>query len=132
MGNGIQRRASLTYQHLARLRQGIQVRIVAVTLIGELLHRRVLEIAGADAQDRQEDAALSLALDQTNQLVLAGHADVEVAVGGQDDTVDSPSNVLLARRLIRQRDACRAIGRTARTQPRDGVVDHLLAVAGRR
>ena len=38
---------------------------------------------------RQEHAALALRFDQAHELAFAGDADVEVAVGGEDDAVDA-------------------------------------------
>ena len=61
---------------------------MAVAVVGQLLHRRVLEVAHAEAEHGQEDAALALLLDQAHQLGLAGDADVEIAVGAEDDAIE--------------------------------------------
>ena len=50
---------------------------------------------------------LALLLDQPHERVLAGDADVEVAVGGQDHAVDAAVDEVLARRSGR-RAGCRA------------------------
>ena len=42
-----------------------------------------------NAEHGEEDAAFALLFDQADQLVLAGDADVEVAVGGEDHAVDA-------------------------------------------
>ena len=42
---------------------------MAVPLVGELLQRGVLEVAHAEAEHAQEDAALGLGLDQADELV---------------------------------------------------------------
>ena len=45
----------------------VDVGVVAVALVGELLERGVLEVAHAEAEHAQEDAALGLGLDQLDR-----------------------------------------------------------------
>ena len=45
-----QRAARLSHEHLACLLQRIEVGVIAVPLIGEHLHRRVLQVARADTE----------------------------------------------------------------------------------
>ncbi len=89
LGDGHERRASFGNQHSPGLVQRVQVRVVAVAAVGQLLHRRILEIAGANAEHREEDALLALLFNQAYQLALARHPDVEVSVCGKDDAVDA-------------------------------------------
>ena len=82
---------------LLRFLQRVEVRVVAVALVGEHLHGRVLQVPFADAEHRQEHAALPFLARSVEQLVVAGHADVEVAVGGEDHAVDAVAIEVLAR-----------------------------------
>ena len=79
----------------------------------------------------QEDAALGLALDQPDQLVLAGHADVEVAVGGQDDAVRALLDEVLDRGVIGELEPRAAVGRAAGLEALERREDLGLLVAGR-
>ena len=54
-------------QHAPRFLQRVEIRVVAVPLVRQHLHRRVLEIAGADAEDREEHAGVALALDEVRR-----------------------------------------------------------------
>lgn len=85
--DGEQRTSQLVDQHLPRLQRAIDVGVVAVPVLGELLHLGVLQIPLSEAQDREEDAALTLLLDEAHHLGVAGDTDVEIAVGGEDDAV---------------------------------------------
>src|SRR4029453_19587380 len=100
-------------EDLARLVERVEVGIVPLALVGQPLHRRVLQVTRADTQHGEEDAALALLFDQTDQLILAGHADVEVAVGGQDHAVHAAADELLAGKAVGQRDAGPAVGAAA-------------------
>ena len=81
VGDREQRGAHLLDQHAPRLEQAVDVRVVPVAVISELLHLRVLQIAGPEAEDAEVDARLALPLDQLDELAAARHPDVEVAVG---------------------------------------------------
>ena len=70
LGDGDQRRAHLLDQHLVGLARRVDVGVVAVALVGELFEVAVLDVAHAEAEHAQEDAALGLGLDQPDQLVL--------------------------------------------------------------
>ena len=111
---------SLLDEHLARLVERVDVGVVAVAAVGELLQRRVLEVAHAEAEHGQEHArscALSsISRDQARPGSV--DADVEVAVGGEDDAVDAAlDEVSAAAMLVGQLDARAAVGRAARLQP---------------
>ena len=51
-----QRAAHLLHEHLARLEQVVDVGVVAVPVVGELLHLRVLVVPHAEAEDGEERA----------------------------------------------------------------------------
>src|SRR5207248_2285653 len=59
------------------------------------------------------------------------HADVEIAVGSEDDAVEAALDVVLLRYLVRQFDARSAVGRTAGLESVDGGGDGLLAMPQR-
>ena len=59
---------------------------------------------------------------------MAGHADVEVAVGREDHAVDAAALEVLARGGVGELDAGRAVGRTAGVKAGDGAVDVGLAI----
>ena len=128
LGDGHERRSGFRDQHAPRFLQRIEVRVVAVPLIRQHLHRRILEIGFTDAEDGQEDPALALALDEARQFGLAGDADVEVAVGGEDDAVDAVLDEVLAGEIVGQLDTGGAVGRAAGVELLDGSVDGGLLV----
>ena len=132
LGDGHERRARFLHEHAMRLVDRIEVGVVPIALVRQLLHRRVFQVAGTDAEDREKHAALPLALDQPHQVVLIDHADVEVAVGGEDHAIDAALEELLARGLIREANARAAVGRAARLQLGDRPVDRFFLVAGGR
>ena len=89
LGDGDERAAHLLHQHLAGFRDVVDVGVVAVALIRELLERRVLVVAHAEAEHAEEHATLCSLFDQAREIALIGDADVEVAVGHQDDAIDA-------------------------------------------
>ena len=94
--------AHLLDQHLPRLQEVVDVVEVAVAVVGDLLHLRVLQIAGSEAQHGQEDARVALLLDQAHHLGVAGCAHVEVAVGRQHDPIVAAVDEVLACSLVSQ------------------------------
>ena len=68
LGDRHQRAAHLLDEDLAGLGHRVDVGVVAVALVGERLHLGVLEVAAAEAEDGEEDAALRLLLDQPVEL----------------------------------------------------------------
>ncbi len=131
LGDGHQGPAELGHQHLLRLGQGVDVGVVAVALVGQHLQRLVLVVAHAVAERGQEDAAAGLVLDQPLQVVQAGHADVEVTIGGQDHPVDAAFDEMLGRDVVSLLDAAGTVGRAAGLQAIDGVQDCAPVAAGR-
>jgi hypothetical protein len=93
--------------------RAVDVGVVAVALVGQLLHRVVVEVAAAEAEDGEEHAALALVLDALDELLVAGQADVEVAVGREDDAVDAVLDEVLAGLRVGEGDAGAAVGRAA-------------------
>jgi hypothetical protein len=92
----------------------------------------VVEVAAAEAEDGEEHAALALVLDALDELLVAGQADVEVAVGREDDAVDAVLHEVLAGLRVGEGDAGAAVGRAAGLEALQRVADRLLLVAGGR
>ena len=88
LGDGEQRCRRLVHQHLARLVQRIDVSRHAIAVLRQRLHQPVVVIAVAEAEHGQVNAGLPLGLDEALQLLGIGDADVEIAIGRQDDAVD--------------------------------------------
>ena len=131
LGQGHEGSAHLLDQDLARLEQAVDIVEVAVSAVGDLLHLGVLEVPGAETEDREEGSALALPLDQAHHLGVAGGPDVEIAVGGEDDAIVPAVDPVLARNLVRQLESGAA--RRAATGPQ--VVQrgkNLALVAARR
>ena len=88
LGDREQRRTRLVYEHLPRFIQRIDIRGCPIAVLGERLHERIVVIALADAEDRQENAALALPFNKAFEFALVGDADVEITVRRQDHAVD--------------------------------------------
>jgi hypothetical protein len=84
---------------------------VAIALVGEHLKRVVLDVAHAEPEHAQEHAALGLALDEAGEVTLVGHADVEIAIGAEDDAVAAVLDEALDGRVVGELEACAAVGR---------------------
>ncbi len=74
----------------------------------------VVEVASAHPEHRQENACLALGCDELHQRAVIGGADVEVAVGGEQDSVDAPLDERLFRELVGEVNALAAVGAAAR------------------
>ena len=83
-------------------------------------------IALADAQDRQEDARLTLALDETLEFGLVGDADIEVAVGCENNAIDGALVEARFSEAIRIRDAGSTCRRTACSELFESMQDFAL------
>ena len=105
-------------------RERIDVGVVAVALVGELLHRRVLEVAHAEAEHRQDDAACRA----------CPRSGASSSPWSVTPTLKSPSVARItrltpplmkcsARHLVGELDARAAVGRAARLEPLDRVED---------
>ena len=91
-----------TDEHFLCLEQIVDVREVSVTAIGHLLHLRILEIAGAEAEYAEKHARLTLMLDESNHLCITRNTDVEVAIRREYYTVVTLSIEVLACHLVRE------------------------------
>ena len=114
--NGDEGSAAFLHQRLARLIDRVDIAAVAVSVVRQGFHLVVLVIAHAESQAGQAHAALALFRHQPGQVALAGHADVQVAVRRQQDTVHAALPVILRRDLICPGNARAAVGGTARFQ----------------
>ena len=110
----------------------VDVAVIAVARIGDLFHHVFVVIARAETQRGERDAAFAFFRHHGFQGVGAGNADVEVAVGGQQDAVDAVFNVGFLRLLISHFQCGFARCRTACLQFVDGAQDFVLVVAGSR
>ena len=75
---------------------------------------------------------VALLFDQPRELVQARDADVEVAVGREDDAVDAALDEVLVRDLVGELDAGGAVGRSAGAAERRSRPGSRRAVAARR
>ena len=130
-GNGQQGRLHFLDQHLARFLQGVDVGVVAVADVGQALGHRIVVVAIAEAERAQCDARLALVADQGFQRLLVGGADVEVAVGGEDDPVHAIFGERLFGHRIGQLDAFAAVCAAAGLQLFQRGQDLAVAVARR-
>ncbi len=73
-----------------------------------------------NAEHAQEDAALRLRLDQLDEFLFVLDADVEVAIGRQDDAVGAVFDEMLGGHVVRKLNAGPAVGRAAGLQLVDG------------
>ena len=89
---------------------------MAVPLVRESLERGVLDVAHPEAQNAEENATFRLGRDQFDQFVVLGDADIEIAVGGQDDAVRALLDEVAGGHVIGELDAGPAVGRAARAQ----------------
>ena len=70
-------------------------------------------------------------LDEVDELAVARRADVEVAVGAEDDAVVAAADEVLAHDVVGEPDARAAGGRAAGLEPLERGEDALLVAAGR-
>ncbi len=116
LGDREQRAADLLDQYFARFVDRVDIGSVAVALLRQLLHQRVVVVAHAEAEAGKRDPTLPLARDKVFQLVRIGDPNVEVAVRRQDHAIDAVLLEVRARQLIGLPDALRACRRSARCQ----------------
>ncbi len=132
LGDREQRRGQLGDEHLARFRQRVDVRVVAVAGIGQPLQQLIVVVARAEAERRERHTAGALPLGHVDERFVVDDADVEVAVGREHDAVDAVLDLRIVRELVRALDAFGAIGRAAGFEAIDRFADLLLLIAGRR
>ena len=70
LGDREDRRRRILHQHLLGLGQRVDIGGRAVAVLGDRLHHLVVQIAAAEAEHRQEHAALALLLDHPLQIVV--------------------------------------------------------------
>ena len=130
-GHGVQRGAHLVHQHLLRFEERVDVCMIAVAMVGELLHELVVVVATTESQRGQGHPRGALAFDEVHQCLVVDRTDIEIAVGGEDHTVDAALDEALAGLGVRQGDPGRAVGRAAGLEAVDGSEDLRLLVSGR-
>ena len=128
----VHRAAELGHEHLFRLEDRIDERIVAVARVGETLHHAILVVAVPDAEHRKEHAAFALRLDEPHKLLGVADPDVEIAVRHQDHAVVRLLVEVLLRLLVRQLETFAARRAAAAPERVDDRKDLLLVLAGRR
>ena len=69
-----------------RLVDVVEVVVISVALVGDGFHEGIFVVVVADSDAGQVDSLLAFFFDDFDQR-LAGHADVEVAVGREDDAI---------------------------------------------
>src|SRR5262249_20238355 len=77
----------------------------------------------------QEYPALTLGFNQARQLALAGHAYVEVTIGGQDHTIHTVVDEALSCDPVRLANAAAPVGGAARLESSDGLEDSRFVAA---
>ena len=82
--------------------RAVYVGEVAVSMVRNLLHLRVLEVTGPETEHRQEGPFIPALFDQADHLGVTRRSDVEVAVARQDHTVVAAVHVMSPRHVVRQ------------------------------
>ena len=129
LGDGEERGAHLVAQHLLRFQRGVDIGVIAVTVVGDLFHHRLVVIACPEAERGERDAAVALPFDHVDQRVGVGNADVEIAVRGQDHAVHAALDEALLGHGIGEFEPRSAGGRSACAEPGEGGT-HLGRAAG--
>ena len=131
LGDRHQRARELAHEHAPPFPQVVHVGVLAVPLVGDLLHPAVLEIAGAEAEHGEEDPLVPPLLDEPHHRGVGALAHVEVAVSGQDDPVVALGVEVLARDVVGQPEPGAAGRRAAGLEPLDRGEDRGLVGARR-
>ena len=114
LGDRDEVRAALLHQHLLRFGKAVDVAGIAVAVLGEALHQRIVEIAAPKPQHAEEDPLVALGLDKGLERVRAVDTDIEVAVRRQDHPVHPVGNLVLRRQPVGELDPLGPGGRPAR------------------
>src|SRR5207245_525322 len=85
-------------------------RPAALSLVGQFLHCRVFQVVGAESEHTEKNAGLRLFLDQPNQITLIGHANIEIAVGRENDTVHAAFDEIVRRDFVSELNPFSAVG----------------------
>lgn len=75
----------LANQNALAFEDVVDVGIVAIAMIGKRFHFGILVVAAAETQNAEVNPRLTLLRDEGLQIFIARHAEVEVAVGGEQD-----------------------------------------------
>ena len=116
----------LTDQDLPCLSDAVDIAVIAVPVIRHGFHPGVRKIALAEAQHRQEDAALCLFRDQPHEGSLIRHTDVQISVRCQDHPVVAAFHKILLGQLISLDETRRAVGAAGGGKIFHRVADHGL------
>src|SRR4029450_12988298 len=108
----------------------VDVVVVAVAVIADGFHHRVVEVAAAEAEHREKDLRIfGFLLYHPLELSGAGDADVEVAVGAENDAVSAAFDEVVLGQLVGELNACTARGGASGLQAAEGGPDRVLLVA---
>ena len=131
LGDRLQHRAGFLDQHLAGLELAVDVGVVAVPLVGELLHHVVVEVARTDTEHGQEHPGLAFGFDERHQRRVVVGAHVEVAVARDHDPVDAVFDEGLLGEVVGEVNARRTVGAASRLEPLQRVDDGAVVGPGR-
>ena len=92
--------------------RGVDVGVIAVAGIGQLLHQPIVVVAGAETERGERDAALALSFNQILQCLEIDRADVEIAIGGQNHSVDAALDEALPGQVVGQLNTRATVGGT--------------------
>ena len=129
LGDRQQRRDELVLEEPFGFVDGVDVGVEPVSLVGQLLHRHVVEVAHAEPDRDQVDATVSVFADHSSEVVRVGDADVRDPVGGEHHPVDPVAAEGLVGEPVTLAQTCLEVRRPARPEPVDRVEDH-VAVTG--
>ena len=133
LGNGHQRTGQLVDQHFAGLTEGINVAILPIALVRELLECAVFQVAHAKTQYGEEGTCFGFFFHHAHQIAPLHGTDIEIAVGAEDDTVDTAIDIVVPYGLVRQLDAGPAVGAAPGFQTLQRIQNFLrLITRGRR
>ena len=98
---------------------GVDVCVIAVALVRQKLHRGVLEVPHAEAENGEKDSAVPLVLDELLETSPTADANVEIAVGRENDAVDAAFDEAFGRDFIGELNALASRGGTTSPQSFD-------------
>ncbi len=119
-GDGDEGAGHLFDEDFASLAEAVDVAVVAVAFVGEGFHGAVFEVAGAVAEHAEEDAGAGFLGDEFFEFLRGRDADVEVAIGAEDDAVDAFGDEAGDGLFVSELDAGAAVGGTAGGHVGDG------------
>ena len=129
LGDGDERAAHLIDEHFARFAEAVDVGIVAVSFVGEGFHGAVLGVGGAVTEHAEENAALGFFGDEFFQFFRAGGADIEIAIGAEDDAIHAFLDEVLLRLFIGLTNAGAAMRGAAGFHLSDGLSEGVFLIS---